>query len=134
MTIGHVERLGNQLQLRSAPDSDVARDARIERELRRQAPRIASEAWSDVVRRIAVAEKISVDVRRERLSGLVIHDRAHRPSRRERMGDRICEALGVIVERPHTAQHDAIADVIVAVRVIVIEVERIAGVLRVVSR
>src|SRR5437868_7430093 len=56
--IRHVETFGDELKLRTAEQTNVLCDARIERELARQAERIARETGHLVVARVAVVVQI----------------------------------------------------------------------------
>src|SRR5437870_1665182 len=64
MTVRHIERLGDELQLRSSEHRNVARDAGIDRELRREPEGIAQVSGRQVVRRVAVVVQIGADHRR----------------------------------------------------------------------
>src|SRR5438270_9326075 len=56
--VEEIERLGDQLDAGAGEETDFLRHARIDRELARQAERVACKAWSAIVARVAVIVEV----------------------------------------------------------------------------
>ena len=118
--------------MRTGEEADLFRHARIDRELARQAERIAAEAWCTIVARVAVIVDVRIDDSGVRLAGLPAGDAADRPAAEDRAAHSTY-VLRIRVEAPDAAEDDAVRHVVVAGRPVAVEIERVLRVLRVVG-